>query len=111
MDNHETAATDIAGTRIRDRERETDCDRCVNRIATAIENFNADARCMLLLGDDHTIVRMDRLRRSHCRRARRRRNLCRRGGAHDEYENESGEVRNTIHCELVMPGLVPGTHV
>jgi hypothetical protein len=103
MDNHETAATDIAGTRIRDRERETDSDRCVNRIATAIENFNADARGMLLLGDDHTVVRMDRLRRSHCRRARDRRDLRRCGGGEDEGDERKKSANHQLSS--ACPGV------
>ena len=75
MNHHEAAAADIAGTRIGDRERETGRDGGIDRIAAAIENFNADARRTLFLGNHHAVVGEDGLRRRDRRRARDRRDL------------------------------------
>ena len=71
MDHHEAATADIAGAWIGDCEREADCDGGIDRIAAAIENFNADAGRALFLGDHQAVMREDRLRRDDRRRARR----------------------------------------
>src|SRR5215471_10774196 len=49
MDDHEAAATDIAGARVSHRKRKADRHRSVHRVAAAIENFDPDASGALLL--------------------------------------------------------------
>ena len=56
MDHHETAATDIACARIGDRKREADRDCGIDRIAAAIEDFDADARGAAFLRDHDAIA-------------------------------------------------------
>ena len=102
MDHHEAAAADIAGARISDREREADRHRGVNRIAAAIENFDADAGGALLLRHHHAVAREDRLRRRDRWRARNRRDLGERRDGEDE--GDEGE-KNSSHqpfCPFVL---------
>ena len=60
MNDHEAAAADIAGVRIRDREREADRHRRVDRVAAAVEDFHADAGGAALLRHHHAVVGEDR---------------------------------------------------
>ncbi len=49
IDQHESAATQIAGDRVRDRERKADRDCRIDRVAASLQNVNADLRCQMLL--------------------------------------------------------------
>ena len=62
MDQHKTAAADIAGARIAHRERKSDRDRGVDRIAALFQNVDADARRQRLLRHHHAVARDDALR-------------------------------------------------
>ncbi len=84
MDHHESAAAEIAGARIGDRERETDRDRGVHRVAAAVEDLDTDAGGALLLRHHHAVVREDRGRRRNGRRALDRCDLGKREGYADE---------------------------
>ena len=84
MDHHEAAAAEIAGARIGDREREADRHRRVDRVAAAIENFDADAGGAALLRHHHAAVGEDRRCRRNDRRARERRDLRVSGGAQQQ---------------------------
>ncbi len=44
VDHHEAAAAEIAGARIAHRERKTDRDRGIHRIAALLQNVDADPR-------------------------------------------------------------------
>ena len=70
MDHHEAAAADIAGARIGHRQRETDRDRGIDRIAAALKNFNADAGGALLLRHHHAVARDVSSAQGRSRRAR-----------------------------------------
>ncbi len=58
---HESAAADVAGERMRDRQRESDRDRRIHRIAAGLEHRDADVGGQRLLRDHHGVVRMDGL--------------------------------------------------
>ena len=75
VDHHEAAAADIAGARISHRQRKADRNRRVDRVAAAIQNFNADTRGALLLRHHHAVAGGDRLRRRDERGTRDRRHL------------------------------------
>ena len=57
---HETAAADIAGLRMRHRERKADRHRGIDGIAAGFENFDTDMRRELLLARHHAVLRNDR---------------------------------------------------
>ena len=57
MHQHEAAAADIAGLRMRDGEREADRDRGVDRVAACLQDLDADARGVLLLRRHHAVAR------------------------------------------------------
>ncbi len=61
MDQHETAAADIAGGRIGDGEREADRDRGVDRVAAFLQHGDADVRSNRLHRDHHAVPRAHRL--------------------------------------------------
>ncbi len=52
----ETAAADVAGERISDREGESDGDRRVHGVASRLEHSQSDIGRQRLLGDHHTVA-------------------------------------------------------
>ena len=91
MNHHEAAAADVAGARIGDRERKTDRDRGIDRIAAALEHVDADARRARLLRDDHAVgsSRCLRVRNAGVARALRP----------DRRSREDREQRKTIQTQ------------
>ena len=61
MDDHESAATDIAGARVGDGHREAGRHGGVNRIAALLQDIGADTRGDLLLGDDEAVLGRNRM--------------------------------------------------
>ena len=59
MDDHESAAADIAGARISHGHGEAGRDRRVDRIAAALQNVGADACCQRLLRHHHAVCGSD----------------------------------------------------
>ncbi len=55
-DRHETAAADIAGRRINDRQRIADRDCRIDGIAAALQHLDADIRRQMLRGYDHAVL-------------------------------------------------------
>ena len=55
VDHHESAAADIAGTRIGHRHGEADRDRRIDRVAALLENLDADPRRQRLLRHHHAV--------------------------------------------------------
>src|SRR6185437_1156496 len=110
MDDHETAAADVAGARIGDREREADRDRRVDGIAATVENLDADAGGALLLRDNHAVMRVDALRRRD-ERCRSDRMVLRRGNS-SVNQDEKGN-KNAGHRSLpAVPAKgAPGTSI
>ena len=62
MDQHESAAADIAGARISHRHRKSDRDRRIHGIAALLQNIDADTRRERLLRHHHAVSGSDRLR-------------------------------------------------
>ena len=56
MHQHEAAAADIAGLRMRHRQREADRDRGIDRVAALPQDLHADARRVLLLRRHHAVA-------------------------------------------------------
>ena len=56
MDHHEAAAADIAGARIGDRKRKADRHRRIDRVAAAVEDFDADAGGAAFLRHHHAVA-------------------------------------------------------
>jgi len=103
MDDHEAAAADIAGARVSHRERKADRDRRVDRVAAAIENFDADAGGALLLRDDHAVAGRNRLRRRDDRRARDRRDLRIGHDAEGERDQDGYGAKEHYGPSVVVP--------
>jgi hypothetical protein len=79
MHQHEAAAAEIAGLRMRDREREADCDRGIDRVAAAFQNLHAHAGGAFLLARHHAVAGdggQEARRIGDDRRGRGRRRLC-----------------------------------
>ena len=57
MDDHETAAAEIAGLRHCRGKRKSDRDRSVDRVAAARENVDADPRRECILARHHAVAR------------------------------------------------------
>ena len=55
-DQHETAAADVAGLRMRHRERKPGCYRRVHRVAARFQNINAHLRRNLFLRSHHSML-------------------------------------------------------
>ena len=62
VDHHETAAADIAGTRIGHGHGEADRDRRVHRVAALLQNLDADACRARLLRHHHAVFGDNALR-------------------------------------------------
>ncbi len=107
MDDHEAAATDIAGARVSHGERKADRDRRIDRIAPAIKNFDADAGGALLLRDDHAVAGRDGLRRRDDRRTRDRRDLRIGRDAEGERDQDGYGAKEHYGLSVVVP--VAGT--
>ena len=60
MYQHEAAAADIAGLRMRDGEREADRDCGIDRVSARLQNFSAHTGRALLLARHHAVLRHDR---------------------------------------------------
>ena len=56
MHQHEAAAADVAGLRMRHREREADRDRRIDRIAARLQYFHADMGRALVLARHHAVL-------------------------------------------------------
>ena len=60
MNHHEAAAAEIAGARIGDSQRKTDCDSGVDGIAAHLENIDADPGGARFLRHHHAVAGGDR---------------------------------------------------
>ncbi len=59
MHQHEAAAADIAGLRMRHREREADRDRGIDCVAAGFENLHAHVGRALFLARHHAVLRQN----------------------------------------------------
>ena len=85
-DQHESAAAEIAGLRVRHRQRKGDRHRRIHGVAAAMQHLEPDVRRALLLAHDHRMLGDDCLRR-------RKRRLGTRGREQrKEGEDQSGAV-------------------
>ena len=101
MDHHETAAADIAGARIGDRQRKAGCDRGIHRIAAPAQDVGADLRGDLLLRHHHAVFCGDGLH--GIERRRRVKTALLRVGRRDDKEKAAAPA--TISAS---PGQVRG---
>jgi hypothetical protein len=56
MDDHESAATEIAGARIGHGHRKADGDRRIDRITASLQDIGADLRRQRLLRHRHAVL-------------------------------------------------------
>ena len=61
MNEHETAAADVASGRMNDSERKSHCDSGVDRIAAGLQNANAGIRRQMMNRHHHRVRRAHRL--------------------------------------------------
>ncbi len=73
MHQHEAAAADVAGLRMRHRERESDRNRGIDRVAAGFEDIDADTGRELLLARHHAVFGDDRKKACRIGEDRRRR--------------------------------------
>jgi hypothetical protein len=104
MDHHDTAATDIPGARISDRERKADRHRRVHRVAAAIEDLDAYAGGAALLCHHHAVVSEDRGRWPYRRCERDRRDLAVGKRVQQQGDSECRDLGEAFHRLLVMAG-------
>ena len=60
LHRHEATAAEIARGRIHDRQRVTDGDGGIDRVAAVAQDVDADARRVMLGRDHHAVARRDR---------------------------------------------------
>ncbi len=99
MDHHETAAAEIARDRICDGHGESDRHRGINRIATTLEDIDADARRACFLRHHHAVT-AERFLRGRDRR------LLRVGGDGEEKCNNKKREADD-HSTCMSCGAVP----
>ena len=89
MDQHESAAAEVAGARQRDGEREADRDRRIDGVAAMLQDIEPDARRGRFLGYDHAMPGNDRTRGGERRNEGRRigENRARREAEKDERDD------------------------